>query len=143
MIAAIDEIPRAADPCDPSLDWRPVRDHLAISAFGVNAFLGAQPGDRVVERHDEDGDPGPEELYVVVRGAARFVIDEVEHDVPAGSMALVAPGITREAFATAPDTIVLVVGAVPGEAFVPSEWELRQLRLSAEAGSGEQPAPPR
>jgi len=137
MIVAIDEIPRAADPCDPSLDWRAVRDHLGIGAFGVNAFLGAQPGDRVVERHDESGDPGPEELYVVVRGAARFVIDEVEHDVPAGSVALVAPGSTREAFATAPDTIVLVVGAVAGEAFVPSEWELRQLRLSAEAGSQE------
>jgi hypothetical protein len=136
MIVAIDDIPRAADPCDPSLDWRPVRDHLDISAFGVNAFLGAQPGDRVVERHDESGDPGPEELYVVVRGGARFVIDEVEHDVPAGSMALVGPGSTREAFATAPDTIVLVVGAVAGEAFAPSEWELRQLRRSAEANSG-------
>jgi hypothetical protein len=135
MIVAIDEIPRAADPCDPSLDWRPVRDHLGISAFGVNAFLGAQPGDRVVELHDESGDAGPEELYVVVRGAARFVIDGDTHDVPAGSVALVAPGRTREAFATAPDTLVLVVGAVPGEAFVPSEWELRQLRRSAEAGS--------
>ena len=70
-----------------------------------------------------------------MRGAARFVIDEVEHDVPAGSVALVAPGRTREAFATAPDTIVLVVGAVAGEAFAPSEWELRQLGRSAEAGS--------
>jgi hypothetical protein len=135
MIVALDEIPRAADPCDPTLDWRPVRDHLGIRAFGVNAFLGGQPGDRVVELHDESDDPGPEELYVVVRGAARFVIDEVEHDVPAGSVALVAPGSTREAFATAPDTIVLVVGAVPGQAFVPSEWEERQLRLSAEARS--------
>jgi hypothetical protein len=133
MIVALDEIPRAADPCDPTLDWRPVRDHLGIRAFGVNAFLGAQPGDRVVELHSEDDEPGPEELYVVVRGGARFVIDDVEHDVPAGSVALVQPGSTREAFATAPDTIVLVVGAVPGEAFVPSEWELRQLRLSAEA----------
>ena len=53
MIVALDAIPRAAEPCDPSLDWRPVRDHLGIGAFGVNAFLGAAPGDRVVERHDE------------------------------------------------------------------------------------------
>ena len=127
MIVALDEIPRAADPCDPSLDWRPVRDHLGISAFGVNAFLGAQPSDRVVELHAEDGDPGPEELYVVVRGAARFVVDGAEHDVPAGSVVLVAAGITREAFATQPGTAVLVVGATPGEAFVPSEWEIRQL----------------
>jgi uncharacterized cupin superfamily protein len=131
MIVAIDDIPRAADPCDPSLDWRPVRDHLGISAFGVNAFVGASVGDRVVELHDEDG--GPEELYVVVRGATRFVIDGEQHDVPAGSVALVAPGRTREAFATQPDTLVLVVGAQAGEAFVVSEWETRQLQRSRES----------
>ena len=129
MIVALDEIPRAAQPCDPSLDWRPVRDHLGITAFGVNAFLGAQPGDRVVERHDEGGDAGHEELYIVVRGAARFVIDGDEHDVPAGSVVLVAPGSTREAFATQPATAVLVVGAAAGEPFAVSAWEARQLAL--------------
>ena len=127
MIVALDKIPRAADPCDPSLDWRPVRDHLGISAFGVNAFLGAQPGDRVIELHDEDVDPGQEELYVVVRGAARFIIDGDEHDVPAGSVVLVAPASTREAFATEPGTAVLVVGAAPGVPFAVSAWEQRQL----------------
>jgi mannose-6-phosphate isomerase-like protein (cupin superfamily) len=127
MIVALDEIPRAAEPCDPSLDWRPVRDHLAISAFGVNAFLGAAEGDRVVELHDETG--GDEELYVVVRGAARFVLEGVEEDLPAGSMVLVAPGTTREAFATAPDTAVLVIGGTPGSRAV-SEWEARQLKAS-------------
>jgi len=132
MIVALDEIPRASDPCDPSLDWRPVRDHLGIAAFGVNAFLGAQVGDRVVELHNEEG--GHEELYVVVRGAARFVIDGAEHDVPAGSVVLVAAGTTREAFATEPGTAVLVVGAKAGEAFVVSEWEERQLRAGRSAG---------
>lgn len=129
MIVALDEIPRAAEPCDPSLDWRPVRDHLAIRSFGVNAFLGAQAGDRVVELHDESGN-GHEELYVVVRGAARFVLDGAEHAVPAGSMVLVAPRTTREAFATAPDTAVLVVGGAPDRPFTPSEWETRQLKAS-------------
>ncbi len=128
MIVALDEIPRASDPCDPSLDWRPVRHHLGIRAFGVNAFLGAQPGDRVVERHEETG--GHEELYVVVRGAARFVLDGTEHDVPAGSVVHVAPGTPREAFATQPDTAVLVVGAARDEPFEVSEWEMRQLKAS-------------
>jgi uncharacterized cupin superfamily protein len=128
MIVALDAIPRAAEPCDPSLDWRPVRDHLGITAFGVNAFLGARPGDRVVERHDES-DVGHEELYVVVRGAARFVVDDEQHDVPAGSVVLVGPGSTREAFATQADTAVLVVGA-RGESFHVSPWESRQLALS-------------
>jgi mannose-6-phosphate isomerase-like protein (cupin superfamily) len=128
MIVALDEIPRAAEPCDPDLDWRPVRDHLGISGFGVNAFLGAAEGDRVVELHEERG-VGHEELYVVVRGAARFVLDGAQHEVPAGSMVLVAPETVREAFATAPDTAVLVVGGVPGTHDV-SEWEARQLKAS-------------
>lgn len=128
MIAALDEIPPASEPCDPSLDWRPVRDHLGIKAFGVNAFLGARPGDRVVELHDEEG--GHEELYVVVRGAARFVVDGEEHAVPAGSVVHVAPATTREAFATQADTAVLVVGAAPDKPFEISEWETRQLKAS-------------
>ena len=127
MIVALDEIPRAAEPCDPSLDWRPVRHHLGISAFGVNAFLGAAAGDRVVELHDES-DVGHEELYVVVRGGARFTIDGAQHEVPAGSVVLVAPTSMREAFATAPDTAVLVIGGLPGSPAV-WEWEARQLEL--------------
>jgi hypothetical protein len=128
-IVAIDDIPRAPDPCDPSLDWRPVRDHLGIAAFGVNAFLGARPGDRVIELHDEEN-AGHEELYVVLRGAARFVIDGEEHALPAGSVALVAPSSTREAFATKPGTAVLAIGATAGASFSVSEWEARQLALS-------------
>jgi hypothetical protein len=130
MIVALDAIPRAAEPCDPDLDWRPVRDHLGITAFGVNAFVGAAPGDRVVELHDETG--SHEELYVVVRGAARFVIDGAQHELPAGSMVLVAPGAVREAFATAADTAVLVIGGMPGTHAV-SEWEARQLAASRRA----------
>jgi uncharacterized protein YjlB len=132
MIVALDAIAPAADPCDPALDWRPVREHLGITAFGVNAFMGGQPGDRVVELHDES-DVGHEELYIVVRGAARFVIAGEEHAVPAGSVVLVAAGDTREAFATQPDTAVVVVGAAPGEPFAVSEWETRQLALSSRA----------
>lgn len=47
-------------------------------------------------------------------------------------MALVAAGTTREAFATAPDTAVLVVGGRPGSRPV-SEWEARQLDLGRRA----------
>ncbi|HVF76988.1 MAG TPA: AraC family ligand binding domain-containing protein [Solirubrobacteraceae bacterium] len=130
MIVALEEIPRAVEPCDPSLDWRPVRDHLGISSFGVNAYLGASAGDRVVELHEETG--GDEELYVVLRGAARFVIDGSEHTLPAGSMVLVTPGQQREAFASAPGTAVLVVGGKPGSRAV-SEWEARQLEAGRRA----------
>src|SRR5204863_281542 len=52
---------------------RPVRHHLGISAFGTNAWRGENAGDRLVPSHTED--PGNQELYVVLRGRARFEID--------------------------------------------------------------------
>jgi hypothetical protein len=50
--------------------------------------------------------------------------------VPAGSVVHVASGTLREAFATQPDTAVLVVGAAPDQQFEISEWETRQLKAS-------------
>ena len=61
------------------------------------------------------------------------MIDDAEHEVPAGSVVLVAPGSMREAFATAPDTAVLVVGGTPGTPFAVSPWEARQLELGRRA----------
>jgi hypothetical protein len=57
MIVALDDIPRAADPCDPALDWRPVRDHLGIRAFGVNAFLGHDASTAVLVVGAKAGEP--------------------------------------------------------------------------------------
>ena len=53
--------------------WRPVRRRLGITAFGINAYTG-EPGENVVEKHDEER-LGHEELYVVVSGRARFELD--------------------------------------------------------------------
>jgi hypothetical protein len=52
---------------------RPVRHHFGISAFGANAWTAAAEGDRLMPEHRED--EGKEELYVVLRGRARFEID--------------------------------------------------------------------
>jgi hypothetical protein len=30
------------------VDWRPVRDALGVSAFGMNAYVGSEPGQLVV-----------------------------------------------------------------------------------------------
>ena len=122
-IVHLQDIAPAAPPAD-GLDWRPVRHTLGIRAFGANAYVGKAPGDLVVEPHDEDE---PEELYVVLSGAARFTVDGEELDAPAGTFVLVTPPSHRVAYATAPDTAVLAVGAVPGRAFEISEWETREL----------------
>ena len=100
------------------LQWKPVRHTLGIDAFGINAYHGANEGDLVVEEHE---DPH-QELYVVVRGRARFRSGEEEFDAPAGTFVLFEPREHRVAHAAEADTIVVAVGA-EAERFKPSEWE--------------------
>jgi tetratricopeptide (TPR) repeat protein len=105
----------------------PVRTRFGISAFGVNAYSGVEAGGRVIEEHDELGAGAGrhEELYVVLSGRARFVLDGEEQDAPAGTFVFVRdPAVRREAFAEEGGTTVLVAGGVPGQAFEPSPWEV-------------------
>jgi hypothetical protein len=123
QVASLEEItgPRSRH----GYDWHPVRRHFGIAAFGVNANVAREDGDVVVDEHDEvGGEGGQEELYVVVRGRARFTLDGEEVDVPAGTFLFVGdPAVVRGAVATEADTTVLAVGGRPGQAFRPSSWE--------------------
>ena len=130
-VLSLHDIATAPAPCVEGMDWRPVRDALGITAFGMNAYVGAEPGDLIIEPHDEV-DTGHEEVYVVVAGSARFTLDGASVDVAApGFVKPDAPTVHREAHAVSPGTVVLAVGAAPG-AFEVSAWETRQH----EAGRG-------
>jgi mannose-6-phosphate isomerase-like protein (cupin superfamily) len=100
------------------LQWKPVRQALDVSAFGINAYHGPNEGDLVVEEHADRH----QELYLVLRGSARFRSDEEEFEVPAGTFVLFEPQEHRVAHAAEADTIVLAVGA-EAERFEPSAWE--------------------
>jgi quercetin dioxygenase-like cupin family protein len=113
--------------------WRPVRRRFGISAFGTNAYT-AKAGQRVVEEHLERG--GHEEMYVVLRGRARFMLGDDEVDAPAGTIVYAKPGTKRGAIAAEDDTAVLAVGAKPGVVFEPSPWEDLFAAFSY-AGKGE------
>ena len=101
---------------------RPVRHHLGITAFGTNAWTADKVGDRLFPEHEED--EGNEELYVVVRGRARFELGKEKVDAPAGTLVFVSPGTTRTAFAEEAGAAVLAVGATRGKAYEASGWEL-------------------
>jgi hypothetical protein len=113
---------------DGTLRWKPIRRTLGIRAFGTNAYA-ADAGQLVVEEHDERSGTGPgghEELYVVVRGHARFTIDGEDLDAPAGTLVfLPEPEARRVATALEDGTIVMAVGGRVGEAYEVSEWEDR------------------
>jgi hypothetical protein len=95
----------------------PVREHLGIHAFGVNAFTPGEDG-TLVNEHDEAG-PGQEELYVVLDGNVTFEIDGETVDGRPGTLVFVGPESRRKA---AGDGTVLVVGATPGEAYQGVDW---------------------
>jgi mannose-6-phosphate isomerase-like protein (cupin superfamily) len=128
-VAQVTEVPAVPAPVE-GLTWHPVRHHLDIRSFGTNAYSAAAAGDLVVEPHDEDEF---EELYVVLTGAARFTVDDETFVAPAGTLVLVTPPSQRVAHATEAGTTILAVGAVPGQAYEPSEWEARWL-----SGAGQQ-----
>jgi tetratricopeptide (TPR) repeat protein len=101
--------------------WRPVRRRLGITAFGINAYTG-EPGENVVEKHDEER-LGHEELYVVISGRARFELDGESVDAPAGTLVFLSePGVERRAVAEEPGTTVLAIGGKPG-LHETSAWE--------------------
>jgi mannose-6-phosphate isomerase-like protein (cupin superfamily) len=100
------------------LQWKPVRHALGISAFGINAYHGAQPGDLVVEEHEDEH----QELYVVVSGRARFRSGDDQFEAAAGTLVLFEPAEHRVAHAVEPGTTVLAIGAESAR-FKPSAWE--------------------
>ena len=133
-VAHVDEI-EGIDYREDSF-MRPVREHFGITAFGTNAWRGENVGDRLVPSHVED--PGNEELYVVLRGRARFEIDGENVDAPAGTLVFCAPEANRTAFAEEPGTAVLAVGSIVGQAYHGGGWEVwAEFHPQYEAGDYE------
>jgi hypothetical protein len=100
--------------------WQPIRNHFGITAFGINAYTAERAGDRIIGDHDH-ADPSVEqhqELYFVHAGAARFVVDGLEVDAPAGTFVSALDVATRRSATALTDgTIVLVIGAEAGAPF--------------------------
>jgi hypothetical protein len=112
----------------------PVREHLGIHAFGVNAYTPGNDG-TLINEHDESGS-GQEELYVVLDGNATFEVDGETFDAPAGTFVSVPPASRRKATG---EGTVLALGATPGEAYQALDWgEAWPLHSESMTAYGEQ-----
>ena len=112
----------------------PVREHLGIHAFGVNAYTPGEDG-TLINDHTESGS-GQEELYVVLDGNATFEVDGETIDAPAGTFLFVGPESRRKATG---DGTILAVGATPGEAYQGVDWgEAWPFHRDSLAAYGEQ-----
>ena len=98
-VAHLDQIDEISDGRCPS---GAIRHHFGITSFGVNAWTGAEAGDRIINEHHEGGDDGDEELYLVQRGRARFELDGEPVQAPVGTLVFVRPDVKRTAFAEEP-----------------------------------------
>ena len=108
---------------DGGLQWTPVRRHFGIGAFGINAYIAADAGQDLIERHTE-GAREHEEAYVVIAGRATFTLDGESADAPAGTIIVVRePSVERAAVAEEPGTTVLAIGAKRETPFAPGPWE--------------------
>jgi quercetin dioxygenase-like cupin family protein len=103
--------------------WRPVRRHFDIRGFGVNVYTAREAGGQVIEEHTERR-LGHEEIYLVLRGRAKFTVDGNEHELGPGQLVIVRdPELRRGAVALDDDTAVLALGGKPGEPHQISAWE--------------------
>jgi mannose-6-phosphate isomerase-like protein (cupin superfamily) len=105
------------------LVWRPVRAALGARVAGISAYTADTLGQELVEDHVEDADGrGHEEVYLVVRGRARFLLAGEELDAPAGTFVCVAPHVRRSATAVEAPAAVVVIGGEPDYEPAASEW---------------------
>jgi tetratricopeptide (TPR) repeat protein len=103
--------------------WRPIRRRFGIRAFGVNAYTAKEAGGQIIEEHSE-GSLGHQEIYLVLRGRARFTVDGNDHELGPGQLVFLRdPDLRRGAVALDADTVVLALGGRPGEPHVVSPWE--------------------
>jgi len=119
--AHVDELDRIE--LEDGFVWRPVRRRFGIRTFGVNAYSPREAGAQVIEEHTEST-LGHEEIYLVLRGRARFTIGEEEHELGPGQLVFLRdPSLRRGAVGLDADTVVLALGGKPGAAHEVSAWE--------------------
>jgi hypothetical protein len=95
----------------------PLREHLGIHSFGINAYTPGEDG-ILINEHDEAGS-GQEELYIVLDGNATFEVDGETVDAPAGTFVFVRPESRRKATG---EGTVLALGGTPGVAYQAIDW---------------------
>ena len=113
-------------------NWRAIRPFLGITAFGVAANEAAA-GQALIFPHTESH-YGHEELYLVVQGRARFLLDGDEVEVSPRQVLFVPPEVGRGAVALETPTILFMVGGIPGSYTAPvwaRDWRPPEEWLNA------------
>jgi hypothetical protein len=123
-ISDIPDAPTAMDAGDPA--WKPIQHHLGLTAFGINAYTARAAGDELASEHDEAGF-GQQEVYVVMAGEVRFVVDGQEvRGGPGTVVAIRDAALRRSATAVTRSATMIAVGCRPG--CFETSWDARHFR---------------
>jgi quercetin dioxygenase-like cupin family protein len=89
---------------------------LEVGSFGMNIFdMPPNTGEQYPEHaHEHDNQ---EEVYVVLKGSGRIVVDGKEVPLDSETVVRCGPGVTRKIFAGEQGMRVLALGGVPGQAY--------------------------
>jgi uncharacterized cupin superfamily protein len=118
-VKAIDEVaPYAGPHAIPGIRFRPVRQALGVSSWGMNV-IELDPGTSGYPEHDHDND-GHEEVYLVLRGQAVLVADGVEQPVREGQFVAVPPRVSRKFVTREHGATLLALGGTPGKPYEPA-----------------------
>jgi hypothetical protein len=135
-VVALSDMPRV--PGRQDIEWLPLQHALHLSAFGANIFVAPMGEEELIGPHDETGEFGQEEIYLVLAGAVRFELaDEVLELRREELVAVRDRRVRRRATALEPGSTVLVIGAPPGS-LRRSTWRAEWFAEVPKLGDGDQ-----
>lgn len=137
-VVGLGDLPRV--PGREDIEWLPLQHALRLGAFGTNVFVGPAGGEELIGPHDETGEDGQEEMYLVLAGTVRFELAGETLELGQGDVVAVRDrAVRRRATAMEPGSTVLVVGAPPGS-LVRSTWRPEWFAGVPELGDGDRRA---
>jgi uncharacterized cupin superfamily protein len=118
-VKSIEEIaPYSGPSAIPGIRFRPVRQALGVSAFGMSV-LELDPGCAGYPAHDH-ADDGHEEVYLVLRGSIVLQAGGAERTLSQGDIVRVPGGVVRKFITRDQGATLLALGATPGAPYTPS-----------------------
>jgi len=100
--------------------WFLARRSLDLASFGMNV-VDLLPGEKITEHTETKRDQ--EEVFVVMKGTARIVIDDNEYAMPEGTFARLDPELRRYVKNDSKEIVsVLIVSAPRTSGYMPMDW---------------------
>lgn len=110
-----DVAPYAGPHAIPGIRFRPLREALGVSAWGMNAFeLDPHCEGYPAHTHAKDGQ---EEVYIVLRGSVVLRAGGTEHTLREGDCVRVPPTLDRKFVTRDRAATLLALGGTPGKPY--------------------------